>query len=757
MCSLFTPEYSTDGRITKIYDNRYDQKVDLTDGRGFFGFYSFTETNKNINNEERGPFSPYKDGIGEFENFKCMASKAEYLSNSGVRAEITFLDNYIDFVYSYNGKEYSEFGAYLPFNFMNRRNGKWQQQFLPSSPFNSKENGYHFCYLTRPDNKNIVLVCLTEIDGFKLDYSEYCCAHFFTGYRVLRNFDKAYKRPLRSGDLHFRIYGVYSYDDALEKVSNALGLPVCCYKMSFVKMGNFSHIKIIGNCDKVEITSPSGQRSEAEPINGALRLMVWEYGDYTVTPYINGKKGIECRVFCFDGYKEMLTRTVKTVVQHRDEVIGKDKSGRSLYNPPYVKYSITPDFNLCEHCMWALAALKYLKYNNDPIIKADIENLLSIILLEDPDLFRQSLTIVPEKQSDIIIEYSTYNSTRIQEAFNGVNILLEAYRYFKCERYLNMAVKILTAHMKNMYARGGIYSGDADYSTVTGMVIPIVDCAVFLEDKDKRKSEFFKSAAVYLADFVLKGGMRFPTETSSNPDTTTEIEEGSMSCSALTLLYVYYHIKHDEKYISYARQVLKYHNAWLTSICFPQCFASTVRWWETIWEGDHNGPAICCGHAWTIWRAEAEFYFALITNDKDSLIRSYNSFFTNISKTDKDGNMYSIYRLESIVAGGYCERADKIYRGDALGYPQEKDSTLSRYVFARAAETIFSTVVLIDGKLLGAEVSDGILIPDWYYVKNIFIDDCIGTFKIKAEKIRIFTKKKYSVKKEKGIITIKVF
>ena len=82
---------------------------------------------------------------------------------------------------------------------------------------------------------------------------------------------------------------------------------------------------------------------------------------------------------------------------------------------------------------------------------------------------------------------------------------------------------------------------------------------------------------------------------------------------------------------------------------------------------------------------------------------------------------------------------------------------ISRYVFARAAETIFSTVVLIDGKLLGAEVSDGILIPDWYYVKNIFIDDCIGTFKIKAEKIRIFTKKKYSVKKEKGIITIKVF
>lgn len=32
--------------------------------------------------------------------------------------------------------------------------------------------------------------------------------------------------------------------------------------------------------------------------------------------------------------------------------------------------------------------------------------------------------------------------------------------------------------------------------------------------------------------------------------------------------------------------------------------------------GDADGPAICCGHAWTIWRAEADYLYYALTGDE---------------------------------------------------------------------------------------------------------------------------------------------
>ena len=759
MKKAFEPVLSEKGEIKHIYDMRYDTTVDLTDASGKFGYFSYTLLSDDINSQEKPHFIPYNDHSAGYDYFDLQNNILTYNNtDKNVSAKIAFESDYIEFEYNYGGDALSEFGAYLPFNFMNRKNGEWEQQLLPSSPYNSTENNYHYCYFTRPDGNNLLLVCYNKVAGFKLDYSEYSCAHFYTGYRVLSNFDRAYGPSVFENNIKFRIYPVTTYDNALNIVADTLSLPVCTYATSWTNIGELKEINVIGQCDCIKIVSPSGTIDNYIQNDNKIRFIAHEYGDYTIIPFINEKQGIECRVFAFRSLKETFCNAVKSVRQYREEIIGKDKNGKELFVPAHIVYSSQHDFNLCEHCMWAWTALKYLKYNNDPIIKADVENFLSLLLTNEESLMIPHLTLVENKQGDNIPEYSTYKSNRIQEAFNGINILLEAYRLFNDRKYIEFAAKSAVAHMKNMHINGTIKCGNTDYSTVTAMIIPIVDCAFELEKSGDERAKFLKDSACYLADHVLDRGLDFPTETTITEETTPEIEEGSMSCSALTVLYVYFHISPQQRYVDYAKQVLQLHNAWRVFINFPQCFYSTLRWWETIWEGDNNGPAICCGHSWTIWRGEADYYYALITGDGKAYLRSLNAFMSNISKTQENGDMYAIYRLESIVAGGWSDSSDKISRRDAQGFPLKTDNTLSRYVFARADATIFKTVAVIGNEIFGANLRDDVLYPEWYTIENIFISDYIGVIMLRSDiKINVFTKSKYSYNEDSGIITLKIW
>ena len=89
-------------------------------------------------------------------------------------------------------------------------------------------------------------------------------------------------------------------------------------------------------------------------------------------------------------------------------------------------------------------------------------------------------------------------------------------------------------------------------------------------------------------------------------------------------------------------------------------FRSSLRWWETVWEGDTDGPAVCYGHAWSIWRAEAQYWYGIVTGDEKRLLDSYNGFLSNLSKEDKEGNMYSIYQYEPISSGALIEEGSDI-------------------------------------------------------------------------------------------------
>ena len=117
-------------------------------------------------------------------------------------------------------------------------------------------------------------------------------------------------------------------------------------------------------------------------------------------------------------------------------------------------------------------------------------------------------------------------------------------------------------------------------------------------------------------------------------------------------------------------------------------YRSSLRWWETLWEGDADGNALCCGHAWTIWRAEADYWYYYLTGDREYLRKAYCGFMSNFAKIDKDGKSYSCYQPDYITGGGFTARSEDVKFRIVKGFPKQTDSGLSRYVWIRCADTL---------------------------------------------------------------------
>lgn len=64
---------------------------------------------------------------------------------------------------------------------------------------------------------------------------------------------------------------------------------------------------------------------------------------------------------------------------------------------------------------------------------------------------------------------------------------------------------------------------------------------------------------------------------------------------ALSLLYYCRYIAYVEGYVTFAEKVLRLHDWWRCYTPDARLFMSTIRWWETIWEGDGTGLGICAG------------------------------------------------------------------------------------------------------------------------------------------------------------------
>jgi hypothetical protein len=739
--SAFSPKMIKEKNNLTIADSRYNEFVDITDGNYHFGELAFTYLAEDIKKVPATSSMPYAQRTAGYDSVLMEENGDILLKNYNFKTQtkICFKKEYMSLNMRCESNEVSEWGLYLPFNMTNQPNGEWRKQTVPATIYHTADQRKWFCYLTRPDGKNLLSVCENDIDGIKIDY----CGFKIDAVRFLHSFDRALGYPENKGtELAVRVYGVSDFDEVASVVSSVWQMPMAYFDISSCKVGDKIKLKVAGEYDRLVIekadgTSESISISEKEP-----EITLNQYGLNRITPYYKDKCGVDCSVYAYYDWNEGYKKACMAVEQNYDKILGTTSDGAVVWEPPHAEYRGTKDYNLCEHAMWCSAAMRYmLIYGIDQKLKKDTENLLNIITAANPDLFIKRCTIIPEAQGEIA-PYNTFGLNRIQEAFNGVEILIDAYKLFGKKDYLELAINILNAQIAHMDENGCLYRNGVDYCTVTCMILPICDMAVLLKSLNDERFKKFKTAAIKMADHIVKRGFNFPTEGGCIPNMK---EEGSMSCSALSVVYVCELIEFKQEYIDFAKQILTAHNAWVSKVPFSPAFNSTMRWWETKWEGDTTGPAICYGHAWTIWRAEADYYFGILTANKDSIIASYNGYMSNFSKMDKDGNMYAIYQNEPISSKDLVALEKRVHKNE-IGFPEKRDSTLSRYAFTRAYKSWFSTTAVIGNRCLNGKIEGDELISYAPEFDTLFVADFNGKITFKTEKpVRIVTEKTFTV------------
>lgn len=671
--------YTECGIIRGFFDKSDKDENNIADENGKLAAACFTLKSDDIKTAEHEKNTPYDDRTAVcarvVETGKNHADFAD--DENSIYTHIALGSDGLEIQAETCNDDISEFGINIDLNFLGKKGGEYMQQYIPGSQYTSADGKYMFCIMKRPDGKVLTAVARTECDGWKIKYSPYASGHFILNYQMLASFDKVYGGSGRK-HISVNISCADSVEEAYKIISARYNLPICV-NITNGGFDGYARIRIEGEADEVLAVSPSGEEIRIVPEPDTITLYMSEYGMYTVIPIKGGKHGLNTTVWNGVSFEKLF-----------------DKSCEAIRTPYH------PDENLCEGgCfLWAMLADMNRSDSNkfDEIVRRELD------IITGKGKYTAHKTIVPHETQNHKA-YHIYNSNRVQEQFFGVSILIEAYKHFGDEEILEYAVRSLENLLDENFENGMIYNG-SDYTTVCCPVIAVADMARLLEEKGDKRSGIFKEAAIQTAEFLLKRGLDFPTETEVTEYTEKEREDGSISCTALSLLYVCRYVRYDRRYIDFADKIMKLHEAWSVSVPDCRMNGSSMRWWETLWEGDGDGPAICAGHAWTIWRAEALFYLGILKGDRKALIDSWNGFVTNFSKTEPDGSMYACYEADYIKGGG-DEGTRKVLaqlKGEdsgikyeiAHGYPHHKDNSLSRYAWVRAEKTWMKTAAIIN-------------------------------------------------------------
>ena len=749
--------------ISAIYDSRYQTPVDITDGAGRFGQLVYTLSEEDITKADKPEFAPYEEHYASYSTCRhidngILMENEEFSTTLRIAEE----QEHPVFEMQCDSEMVSACGMFLPLNFLSCKNGKREQQFLISSPYHTADKKHWMHYFTRTDGKNLAFIVEGELEGYKINYSPYLAGHYIRGFSFLWRLDRAYHTDAKT-ELRMRVHmiPVASYEEAMQWATKIWDIPAIYYHMASVKQGEIFEFQMMGEPDWIRILSPSGKMWESKE----LSFKAEEYGIYQLVPYKNGEPGMDVSVFVWDDMQDMYRKAMDTLLKSRDEIIGHTSNGTPIWRPPHLFYRGFPDHNLCEHGMWCWAMLRYMRrHGKVKEYVEEVENFLHIVIPENGGYTNHACSIIKEQG------YLTKDSTRIQEAYGGVNILLDAWRVFGEEKYLEFAIDTLTARLEaDMNAKGGImrHGSDgataevADYTTVTCMVFPVVDLAVELKRMRDDRYQYFESMAIKIADYIVERGLSFPTEGGEHPEVNEELEEGSISCSALTVCYVAAHLCKKQKYLDFAKEILELHDAFSVYTPHPVLFRSSLRWWETIWEGDSDGPAVCFGHAWSLWRAEAQFWYGLLTCDSERLLDSYNGFMGNYAKEDRDGNVYTIYQYEPMSGGALATNGKEMNYRVHEGFPDRPDETISRYLFARDFECWQSSMAVIEleGKtfFLDCHKEGERIVFDGTSLKRIYLDMPEGRYAFATSKeVEVIGPQKYQISREDNCFIVVV-
>lgn len=653
------------GLICGIYSPLGD--YNLADKKGFGGV-RYTLKGDDIKTDVA--FTAYNDRLASYDSTEITENGA-LCENKALGIHTLFkLENDVLRIDSFaeNG-DISQFGIDLNFNFLGKKNGTYIGQLLPSSPYTSRSGDRMYLIMPVVGVGFCAVVSMTEDALWKIDYSPYCAGHYINGFQIMSSTDSLFGRE-GERQLSLRLVFAKTVEDCYKKIQSLYDAPMIIPSVT----GTFAErlsVDIIGNADTVKVVL--GEREQTVPVKDSVaEITALGYGRHTLIPYLDGNAGLDTEVWFGGDVKALFEKSCDSVTK------------------PY-----HGDDNLCEGMTWCWSMLCYMNMYGDKRYIDKVEDALKTVMGEDREPVPRQ-TILPY-EADGFPPYHIYKSKRVQEQFFGISMLTEMYKLTKDRKYLDFAANSAKTMINCYQRKDGAIVPETDYTTVCAPIIPIIDLAMIYKDMDKSEYNYFASSAKKIAEYLVKRGLHFPTEGEISNINDEEMEEGSISCTALSVLYYCRYIEMRQDYIDFAEKVLKLHDYFVSYTPDVRLYRSTMRWWETIWEGDGTGPAICAGHAWSIWRAEADYHMAVLMGNEKYYKKSLNAFMTNFSKITDEGKSFACYQPDYFTGGGHTGTRETLKQLSSEdipkryeithGYPKHFDNSLSRYVWARACAT----------------------------------------------------------------------
>ncbi len=662
-----------DGLICGLYSGL--GAYNLADLNGMGGI-CYTQKGDDIRTER--PFTPYKERFASYDSVimeknrvRCRNEKLSVETIYSLKHDLLTIESHTD------NPEISQFGIDLNLNFLSKKNGTYVGQLLPSSPYTSRDGDKMYCIMPVIACGFCIVMAKGECRAWRIHYSEYSYGHFIQRFQMLSALDERYGTG-GSGTVTLEIAFADTIAECYRKIQESYGCPML-YSEITGTFGRYIDVKLLGEADYVTVLYE--ERERELPVTGdTVRAAFPGYGLCRVVPYKDGRPGLDLVLWFGEDMDRLFEKSCETV------------------RKPYHN-----DVNLCEGMTWCWALLSYMATHNSDRYRSKVEEAIRIVMGEGERPIPGN-TIVPYPV-DGFPAYHVYQSRRIQEQFFGISILTEQYKMTGEKRYLDFAVRSAETMIESYQQENGAFVQHSDYTTVCAPVIAIIDLARQLRNVDQGRVKYFSESAARAVRYLMERGLHFPTEGIVSGQNDEEMEEGSISCTALSLLYYCRYIEYVEEYVIFAEKVLRLHDWWRCYTPDVRLYMSTMRWWETIWEGDGTGPGICAGHAWSIWRAEADFHMGVLTGKGDYFLSSWNGYMTNFSKITKEGESYSCYQPDYFVGGGdpairrtlmqlSDEDIEKRYE-ITHGYPKHYDHSLSRYVWVRACPTWRKAAVVI--------------------------------------------------------------
>lgn len=617
-------------------------------------------------------------------------------------------------------------GLDLDFAFMDvDQDAPAEYQYTVQSPYCSDDRSVCYVYLSRPTPPGVLVVALTPAlwrlrygrGGFGEEgwippaYST--PLHAILGLQMLARVDSALDSsgtpgPIRQG---VRVRFPDNLSEARSYMSEEMGLPLISAPTLGCESGDELQFAVNAPVTRVQLTDPRGNTSPVSLETGddatrIGRVNPEEEGFYTLRAWDESGRSSDLVLRSGASWSDTLRRSV----EDKDPVPSFNSEGLFWADAMAIARGWFGPDEHWDRCLYDMLVRIHMQgLDDDQLPDWPAPEPTSLPEEANRDEHWYTRAPIPEPHNYLERTFSpfhAYKNDRIQDSASLIELFLLAADAYGEETFYEQAVRMGEAVVKdNIDEQGRIYMTSShdpntrrDYTTVLPPSQHLVQLWQAMRERDDERAPKMRRTILKVADYLVERGFEFPTEGPQPHLRWTE--DGSISCTALSLLYIYHHVEARPQYLDFAEKVLDFHESWGMDAPDVRMHGSSFRYWETQWENDQEGRAINAGHPWTLWRAEALYWYAIEKRDPQRLLQSYNGYWTNRCKFMPDGSTYACFTPDYIP--------DRPRRFELVhSYPETEDPCIAYYLWPRSVETWLRTAAIVDANAAGCDADCG--------------------------------------------------